>query len=144
MTRFERMSKPDGPSFEVFGFCIPLTDDGRRLWTLEFKRYIAAKLNAREMSATKVGEICNVSSSQVYQWKMEVIGKGVNSRPWRKSHRMFKEVTMIEDRVELASDQPDRPSTLTRIQGRYTALCLPADYPVDALIAVLKVLEGDR
>ncbi len=62
----------------------------------------------------------------------------------KPAHRMFKEVTMIEDRVELGTEEPERPTSLIRIQGRYTALCLPADYPVDSLVAVLKVLEGDR
>ncbi|MDB6454954.1 hypothetical protein [Falsirhodobacter sp. 20TX0035] len=95
------------------------------------------------MTVGDIKDVCKVETSQIYQWKAEVIGKGAHSRPWRKSYQMFKEVTLLEERQEAVEDVAPTASFI-RIQGRYTALCIPADYPVDALLAVLKVLEGDR
>ena len=63
-------TKPDFPSsqkienvFHAFGFVIPTTNDGRRIWPPQFKAFIYDKLGNKELTANQICEECNITKS---------------------------------------------------------------------------------
>ncbi len=117
--------------FEVFGFKVPMTNDGRRLWPLELKRLVVDKLVAGEMKAKALARACDVDSSMIYQWKMEVEGKSPKPKLAEPDEPQFAEVHLTEE--------PTPVSNIIIRKGD-VVLELPIDYPENSIATIMSAL----
>ncbi|KFI29423.1 hypothetical protein CDV50_18885 [Haematobacter massiliensis] len=133
------MSVNSNAPLEAFGFSIPVTPAGRRVWPPRFKRYVLEKMDAGELTLEQITQTCGVSRSYVYQWRMQAQGKPVTAAEWR-AKAQFAEVVVSED------DQPSAaaiaPLDQITVSGSRTEITLPGDYPVSDLVQIIRVLEA--
>lgn len=132
------MSDTKSP-LQAFGFSIPVTPAGRRVWPPRFKRFVVQKLEAGELTVRQVMEECQVSKSFVYQWRMQAKGKPVTAADWRAKAN-FTEV-LVEDTPPQAESDEARSKGIC-ISGTLVEITLPADYPVADLVQIIQSVEA--
>lgn len=126
-------TKPDFPSsqkieniFHAFGFVIPTTNDGRRIWPPQFKNFLFDKFNSSELTVKQISEECNVTHSMIYQWRA-VIKEKRNPKPKRKSPTKG---SFVE--VSVAPDQPipTIEKDFLVLRGENFEIDIPATVPI--------------
>ena len=123
--------------FHAFGYSIPLSKDGRRMWPTRFKHEMLRRLEAKELSAAEISATCKMDPSTVYQWKREFRReepKHLSTSP--KQPSSFVEIK-VRDNV---GKRPVAPNTLT-FSCRAFELRLPSDYPLDDILQIIRTLE---
>ncbi len=115
----------------IFGYSVPKTNDGRRLWPHELKRLVVDKLVAGEMKAKALARACDVDSSMIYQWKMEVEGKLPKVQQAQPEEPMFAEVQLVK---------PSLPKPNIRLRKGDLLLELPPDYPPVSIAKIMAAL----
>lgn len=138
LTNEDHMPDINIPPLQAFGFSIPVTPAGRRVWPPRFKRYVLEKMDAGELTLDQVIETCGVSRSYVYQWRMQAQGKPVTAAEWR-AKAQFAEIVVSEDEVPVAAIAA--PLARIIIAGLVTEITLPSDYPVADLVQIVRALE---
>lgn len=131
----------DNPPFQPFGFTIPISSTGRRIWPYGFKRFVIEKLDAGELTVQQVEQECQVARSLIYKWQAKSGAEEVADRP----RNPFAQVR-IEDASKGNSASARSPSSTDirciHIHGAVSNLVLPADYPVENLIQLVRAMEG--
>lgn len=131
------MSNPTIPkSFEIFGFTIEVHAGGRRVWPPSYKKFISNSLDDGTLKVEDVMETCNVSQSLVYKWRAD-IAKHPAMADIATNTSAFSEILVEADNLETAK----RAAPIS-LRGRASEIQLPAEYPVDDLIAIIMALES--
>lgn len=124
---------------DIFGFTIPVLAGGKRLWSPRFKRFITEKMDTGELTVNQVVKKCKVSKSLVYQWRMQAKGKPVTASDWR-AKAVFAPV-VVEERPQASTEMAIVKEGNIRLKGCSTKITLPATYPVDDLVKIIRALE---
>lgn len=130
------------PPLQAFGFSIPVTPAGRRVWPPRFKRFVLEKMDSGELTLDQIMETCGVSRSYVYQWRMQAQGKPVTAAEWR-AKAQFAEIVVPEDHED-GKPSATVPTSMARItiSGAVTEITLPSDYPVGDLVQIIRAFEA--
>ena len=127
------------PPLQAFGFSIPVTPAGRRVWPPSFKRFVLEKMDTGELTLDEITSACGVSRSYIYQWRMQAQGKPVTAAEWR-AKAQFAEIVVEND------GQPENAAAVIpaqiAISGLITEITLPRDYPVADLVQIIRALEA--
>lgn len=123
-------------SFEVYGFNIEVHAGGRRVWPPSFKKFISNSLDDGSLKVDDVMKTCSVSQSLVYKWRAD-IAKHPAMADVAANTSAFSEILVEDDAHETA-----KRAGPIRLRGRASEIQLPADYPVDDLIAIIMSLES--
>lgn len=131
----------DNPPFQPFGFTIPISSTGRRIWPSGFKKFIVEKLDAGELTVLQVEREGQVARSLIYKWQARIGAEEAADRPTNP----FAQVR-VED-ASMGGAPPARsPSSLDirciHVHGAVSNLILPADYPIENLIQLVRAMEG--
>lgn len=59
MSRYDTFQSTD-ISLEIFGFEVPVTFDGRRIWPPRLKSYVLERLEAGDLSAAEICKTCDI------------------------------------------------------------------------------------
>lgn len=132
------MSEKNNPPLQAFGFSIPVTPAGRRVWSPKFKRFILEKMSSGELTLDQIVETCGVSKSYVYQWRMQAQGKPVTAAEWRAKAQFAEIVVQQDEKPTVAAASP--PAQIN-ISGLITEITLPYDYPIDDLVQIIRAME---
>lgn len=132
------MAEKNNPPLQAFGFSIPVTPAGRRVWSPKFKRFILDKMSSGELTLDQIVETCGVSKSYVYQWRMQAQGKPVTAAEWR-AKAQFAEIVVQQDEKPTVAGA-SLPAQIN-ISGLITEITLPYDYPIDDLVQIIRALE---
>ena len=133
------MPAKSNPPIQAFGFTIPVTPAGRRIWPASFKRFVLEKMDTGELLLDQITKTCGVSKSYVYQWRMQAQGKPVTAAEWRAKAR-FTEIVIQESSA--SSSVAPVPVTQITISGPSTKITLPRDYPVADLLQIIRALDA--
>lgn len=133
------MPDKTNPPLQAFGFTIPVTPAGRRVWPPKFKRFVLEKMDAKELTLDQIIETCGVSKSYIYQWRMQAQGRPVTAAEWR-AKAQFAEIEVREDSAA-PSLAPTIPAHIT-VSGPVTEITLPGGYPVADLVQIIRTLEA--
>ncbi len=128
------------PPLEVLGFTIPRMNNGKRIWPPELKKLAIEKLHSKEMTAVEIALECQVDSSVIYQWKLEIEKKKAKKMRAKKEpetqSQFFTEIVSL-----------DAPNEEEKTINREVILCtqnleirLPNDYPTSRLVSLCKEL----
>lgn len=129
------------PPIKVLGFIIPVSLDGRRMWTVEFKEEIKRKLAEREMTPLQIATACGVSTKTVHKWKTfppRKVGRPLLQRP--------KPEISQEDRISfvelgIAASQSKESGEL-RLTFKEFEVSFPGDYPPERLAQLIMALDA--
>ncbi|MBK4216158.1 hypothetical protein JJJ17_09500 [Paracoccus caeni] len=132
------MSEKNNPPLQAFGFSIPVTPAGRRVWPPKFKRFVLDKMSSGELTLDEIVETCGVSKSYVYQWRMQAQGKPVTAAEWR-AKAQFAEIVVQQD--EGSGTEPVSLPARIILSGLVTEITLPHDYPIDDLVRIIRAME---
>ncbi|RMC30126.1 hypothetical protein C9E81_22075 [Paracoccus alkanivorans] len=124
---------------QAFGFSIPVTPAGRRVWPPRFKRFVVQKMEAGELTVRQVMEECQVSKSFVYQWRMQAKGKPVTAADWRP--RQISPRSLSRMRCHRRNPTGHVQKGIC-ISGTLVEITLPADYPVADLVQIIQSMEA--
>ena len=123
--------------FHAYGYSIPVAKDGRRLWPTKFKLEVGRRMRSGTLSIRDVGKTCRVSDKTAYKWKSLHEKK---RRPVKKqtapNPQIFTEVK-VDEGVPV-TETITSPIVFKRVG---TELVLPANYPVDDLVRLIKALD---
>ena len=131
----------DSSPFQPFGFTIPISSTGRRIWPSGFKKFIIEKLDAGELTVQQVEQEGQLARSLIYKCRAKSGADEAADRP----SNPFAQVR-IED-APIGSAAPARsPSSADirciHVHGAVSNLVLPADYPIENLIQLVRAMEG--
>ncbi|RJE84587.1 hypothetical protein [Paracoccus onubensis] len=71
----------DNPPFRPFGFTVPISSTGRRIWPTGFKKFIIEKLDAGELTVQQVEQEGQVTRSLIYKWQAKSGADEAADRP---------------------------------------------------------------
>ena len=126
-------------SFEAFGFEIPVTFDGRRIWPPRLKAYLLGGLEKGELSVDSICQECDISPLQLSRWQAE----GEGSVPCGNITRLpaFAELKLLTSDDDENDPEPAHNNTEIVLRTEHCELALPADYPVERLAALIRLME---
>lgn len=131
----------DNPPFQPFGFTIPISSTGCRIWPSDFKKFTIEKLDAGELTVQQVEQEAQLARSLIYKWQAKSGADGEAVRPINS----FAQVR-IEDASKGTSAPARSPSSADirciHVHGAVSNLVLPADYPIENLIQLVRVMEA--
>ncbi|MFV0293119.1 MAG: hypothetical protein ACK5II_07860 [Paracoccus sp. (in: a-proteobacteria)] len=123
----------DNSPFQPFGFTIPISSTGRRIWPSDFKKFIIEKLDAGELTVQQIEQEGQLARSLIYKWQVKSNVDNAAERPINP----FVEVR-IEDAPTGGATPARSPSwadiCCIHVHGVVSNLVLPADYPIENLI----------
>lgn len=131
----------DNPPFQPFGFTIPINSTGRRIWPSSFKKFIIEKLYTGELTVQQVEQEGQLARSLIYKWQAKSSADYAAERPVNP----FAQVR-IEDASIVEATPGRSPSSADirciHVHGAVSNLVLPADYPIEKLIRLVRAMEG--
>lgn len=137
MSRYETFQSID-TSLDIFGFEVPVTFDGRRIWPPRLKVYLLDQLEAGELSATEICKTCDISPLQLSRWQL-------GTEPLMpKPKAFFAEVKLtdtmtVEDRAGLTKNPDEIVLRTNRCELRF-----PINYPIERFAVLLELMEREE
>lgn len=131
------------PPLQAFGFAVPVSSAGRRVWPPDLKKLITEKMDAGELTIHEVVRECRVSKSLVYQWRMQARGKPVTVAEWRA--KAFAQVLVEELPAQgqgTAASPSENLDGRIHLRGLRCELVLPVDYPIGNLAQLVQAIEA--
>ncbi len=128
------------PPFQPFGFTIPISSTGRRIWPSGFKKFVIEKLDAGELTVQQVEQEGQVARSLIYKWQAKRSAADEAERPINA----FAQVRVRDTpkaKLGLERLPPSADIRCIRIHGPVSNLVLPVDYPVENLIQLVQAME---
>lgn len=129
-------------SYKAFGFEIPVTFDGRRIWPPRLKTFILEKLQNGQLTVTDICRECDISPVQVARWREQ-------AKPTSADVSHIGEPVFVE--LKLIDVLSDELTTKEAGLGGEIVLCasgcepkFPLNYPVDRLAALVHILGSDE
>ncbi len=58
--------------FEIHGFKIPITAEGKRVWSPKFKKFIIEKIAKGEFKTKDIAKQCNFNPTLIQQWRYDI------------------------------------------------------------------------
>ncbi len=127
------------PPLEVLGFIVPRMNNGKRIWPPELKKLAIEKLHSKEMTAVEIALECQIDSSVVYQWKLEMERKVKKKHTKKKPERQSQVLTELIKLDEQVEEEADGSKSIFLRVGNL-AITLPSDYPTSRLVSLCKEL----
>ncbi|MBK4217965.1 hypothetical protein JJJ17_18715 [Paracoccus caeni] len=131
----------DNPPFQPFGFTIPISSTGRRIWPPGFKKFIIEKLDAGELTVQQIEQEGQIARSLIYKWQAKRGADDAAERPINP----FAQVC-IEDAPIGSAAPAGLPSSADirciHVHGAVSNLVLPTDYPIENLIQLVRAMES--
>lgn len=130
----------DNPPFLPFGFTIPISATGRRIWPPGFKNFIIEKLDADELTVQQVEQEGQLARSLIYKWRAKSSADEEAKRPINP----FAQVRIEQAPIGNAAPARSPSSADIRcihVHGAVSSLVLPADYPIESLIQLVQAME---
>ncbi|SMX42405.1 hypothetical protein [Octadecabacter ascidiaceicola] len=135
-TRNELSSdKKIGDVFYAFGYSIPVSKTGKKLWPALFKRAIVYKLMTNELTANQVATGCKIPLPMVYDWK------SANAHHVLKQIEADQEPAFAEIQIQETPLSNDNTIGELRLKFEGIELTLPVDYPVDGIIKIIRTFR---
>lgn len=131
----------DNPPFQPFGFTIPISSTGRRIWTSGFKKFIIEKLDAGELTVQQVEQEGQLARSLIYKWQVKNNTDDVAERPINPFAQVRIEDASIGN-AALGRSPSSADIRCIHVHGAVSNLVLPADYPIENLIQLVRAMEG--
>lgn len=123
--------------FHAYGYSIPVRKDGRRMWPAKFKRAMTYKIRSKELTVKEVSEVCKTDQFTVKQWRREYGKEASLDGPPHSAEPAFAQLTTS-----------DTDGSALCAGGEISVRCkgfdftLPANYPVESIVRILKSLGG--
>lgn len=126
--------------FQPFGFTIPISSAGRRIWPTGFKNFIIEKLDIGELTVQQAEQEGQLARSLIYKWRAKSSADEEAERPIN----LFAQVCIEE--APKANAAPARSPSSADIRciyvhGAVISLVLLADYPIENLIQLVPAME---
>lgn len=126
-------------SFEAFGFEIPVTFDGRRIWPARLKAYLLGGLENGDLSADSICQECDISPLQLQRWQAE----GERSVPIDSIALppAFAELKLLASDEDEDDHEPVHNNAEIVLRTEHCELAFPSDYPVKRLAALIRLMK---
>ncbi|GLQ25206.1 hypothetical protein [Sulfitobacter pacificus] len=123
--------------FHAYGYSIPVRKDGRRMWPPKFKRAMTYKIRSKELSVKEVSEVCKTDQLTVKQWRREYGREETLDETIHPAEPVFAQLTLSDN-----DGSTQRSAGDIRVHCKSFDLTLPANYPVEGIVRILKSLGG--
>ncbi|SMR83524.1 hypothetical protein SAMN04488030_3449 [Aliiroseovarius halocynthiae] len=123
--------------FHAYGYSIQVRKDGRRMWPAKFKRAMVYKIRSKELSVKELSEVCKTDQFTAKQWRREYGKVESLNETIHPAEPVFAQLTLSDD-----DRSTQRSAGDIRVHCKGFDLTLPANYPVEGIVQILKTLGG--
>ena len=117
-----------------------MTFDGRRIWPPRLKAYLLGGLEKGDLSADSICQDCDISPLQLSRWQAEdersVPIDNITPLP------AFAEVKFLASDDDEDDQEPVHNNAEIVLRTEHYELVFPADYSVERLAALIRLMEA--